>query len=263
MPTKNNVLRGKAIKIDTGEISSELRKLTRESRTQALNIAVESLENMIKVIQGKTANRRKIAKSFPSAAWRLGKGTQDNPLEGAKVVSQATRNERDTRRARLIVYVDHRTKGVRPSKSVNLFDILDAGTKTRTATRRFKMPVAASPMFSRYFNAADLANPKKADSAIGTAKLLFYTPKRREKKGGKKSKQRGFPANQIPLFITVSRGDRIMGQKAKDLYKAAAEYTESELLKRGIVSPDQRTKLKLKSGDIKVRVSRGKSFIRK
>lgn len=262
---------GKGVAIDTVDLKKKLRNVAQETRIEAAKIAVESLEGMVKAIQGKTANRRSLIMRYRNTpywwvAWRLGKGTQDNPLEGARVETKATRSAQGGRRGRLVVYVYHQTKGVK--KPVNLFDVLDSGVKTRRARKRFKYPVAESNMFTVPGPVGDaFADPRQAESYMSKARIQYarYGAEPHlqpnnissvEKQGIAASIGNGGRTRPLPLFKTVKPGESIPGFRGKKFYEAVADYVEKELLRRGIVTPKNRTKVKLKRNDVVVRARR-------
>lgn len=262
---------GKGVAIDTADLKKQMRTVAQETRSEAAKIAAESLQGMVDAINGKTSNRRTQIMKYRKSkywwiAWRLGKGTQDKPLEGARVEVKATRNTQGGRRGRLVVYVVHQTKGVK--NPVNLFDVLDSGVKTRRARKRFKYPVAESNMFTVKGPVTEaFADPAQADSYMSKARIQYarYGTEEHRMPENITKMERDAIASAVgpngktpplPLMRTVKPGDTIQGFKGKQFYAAVAAYVEKELLRRGIVTPKGRTKVKLKRSDVIVKARR-------
>ena len=262
---------GKGVAIDTVDLKNQMRKVAQDTRSEAAKIAAESLQAMVDAINGHTANRRTQIMQYKKSrywwvAWRLGKGTQDKPLEGARVETSARRSTQGGRRGRLVVYVYHKTKGVK--NPVNLFDVLDSGVKTRRARKRFKCPVTESNMFQvRGAVGESFADPAQADSYMSKARIQYVRygnvehkmPEnitKLERDAIASSVGKGGLTRPLPLMRTVKPGDTIPGFKGKQFYSAVAAYVEKELLRRGIVTSNKRTKVKLKKSDVVVKARR-------
>lgn len=218
-------IRTKGVSIDTVTLKDALRDTALSVRDKAAEIAEEALVNMINQINQASTNRLSSLDAYGVDV--VSRGTQDKPLAGAKVIVENRRTAGSRRR--MVVRVVH--KG---PNGVNLFDILDGGSRPKHARTLTIFPVYEGELIPSDLETAD---PDVINSQIvaGNVELQHND------------------AGRVAMAV-IRKGRTIAGFKGKNLYQAVANYVEQELLDRAIVNERRRTSVRLKSGDVRITV---------
>lgn len=218
-------MRARSVSIDTVTLKENMREIAQTVRDEAAKIAEEALLNMINQINKASSDRFSSLDSHGQDI--VSRGTKDKPLAGAKVIVENRRSSGSRRR--MIVRVVHNGPN-----GVNLFDVLDGGSKPRHARNLTIFPIYEGQLIPADIETAD---PEVINSQIVSGNVEFKQDE----------------AGRIEMAV-IQKGRTIAGFKGKKLYQAVANYVEQELVNRAIVNPHKRTSVRLKAGDVKITV---------
>ncbi|MEP7290534.1 MAG: hypothetical protein ABI835_02070 [Chloroflexota bacterium] len=222
-------IKTRGVYIDTANLARDMDSIAEATRKRGTELIKESLQAMV---DGIATNSIMRASALKAAGIVGSSGTTDNPMRGARVVSAEKRSGLGTRRrgGRVLVYVDH--TGIR---GINLFNLLDAGTKPREVTSRFVFPryighVTPSTVIS--------GDPQAVRLSISSANISLM-----------------HDAQGNPLMASPKVGKMLKAFLGRGFYAAAGKYAKEKLLSEKIVTASGKYSYKLSKDQIIIKAT--------